>query len=554
MISLSTADVAGKRLTLSYLPASPSDEATIAQYGGDMYAVPPYLFYLTPTLKADGVIVYQAEPIQMGQEHSLVIGYSGPTIRAQSIPHKLISGGYYAVGLNLQGVNHNVLGAKNQRLIETLTTLTAETASKDALIGEHLMALILMWFMSNDKQYQGAAKLYRVAARRTLSAGLAGFTLTVRYFFGIPRSASPNRAQFDVGLETTQASSLDGNYGKRNAYLELRGLTGSYNEHGVWEAIHGFESVSAVKGLQAAHAQGVPVYTLTASNFSQVFPLLQLAAEDKQEIEQGIRVGLIAIVPQREITINEWTGVGFIIKDPQTLSGVYRISGGLAGGSSTKQADGFQIVSLFKGAFAWLFDKLDPTTRAWIVTAAELMTQEVIIDTANFYAKPEVGYEDVFQCSGLVRIAYRAAGICLDEYKGSEGCADNLVARYGITGPNGVFIHYHLANTLKQNNSVRTTNDPIAGDIVFFEDTTGPNHPLNHEGIIVGPADNQGTWRFVHAAGQGVYRSNINIIKPADPLPLNSKIGDPNRCGQRCLAGQLFKGFGTIRDPKTLSR
>lgn len=567
IITFKTVELAGKRLTISYLPASASDEATIAQYGGDMYAVPPYLLYLTPTLKADGVTVYQATPIQMGQEHSLIVAYDGSTIRAQSVPHKLVSGGYFALGLNLQGANHHVLGSKSARLIEALTTSTAETASQDALIGEHLTTLILMWFMSNDSQYRGAAKLYRVAAQRALSAGFAGFGLTVRYFFGIPRSAIPNRAQFDVGLEATQAASLEGNASNRNAYLELHGLMGSYNEHGIWEAIHGFESVSAVKGLQFANAQGIPVYTITQSNFDQFFPLLQLAADDKDEIWQAVQSGLVAIVPQRESTINDWTGVGFIVKDPQTHSGVYRISGGLAGGSSTKQADGWQIVSLFKGAFAWLFDRLDTIFRGSVKEAAESMYAEnaIIGDPRIANAANEKlgeGYEDVFQCSGLVRIAYKAAGICLDFDYSEDGAwqacwnPPSVAAQAGVVpGPtdNGVKIHYNIANALKQNNSVRKTNDPLVGDIVFFSNTTGPGHPLNHEGIVVTGPDNNGKIEFIHAGGSGVNKARMNILSPADPVG-NSFIADPKRCGSECRAGQLFEGYGTIRDPRTLKK
>jgi cell wall-associated NlpC family hydrolase len=552
--TFSTPEVGGKRLTLSYAPASSADEALIASHGGDMYAVPPYLLYLVPVVRADGQVIYTGQALSMGQEQRLRVVYQTPAVNVSSVPQKLVAGGYYALGLNLQGVNEGVLGNSNARMIDTLVTQTAPTAQVDDTLGQHLYSLAMTYYLMNDKLYRGAAKLYQVEAQRTLSAGLVGISPTVSYFFGIPRAATPNRLSADIGLEAIQATSREGNATKLRSFLELRGLAGSFSEGAVFEAIHGFDSVSAVKALQAAAAQGVPVYKIDQSNAAQILPLLQLASEDRQEIQDGIAVGLVAIVPQRDIVINEWSGAGFIIKDPQTASGVYRISGGLSGSTIVKFLDGLQIVSLFKGPFAWLFDKIDPMTRGAIITAAELMTQEVIIDTANFYAKPEVGYEDVFQCSGLVRIAYRAAGICLDEYKGSGGCSDNLAARYGIAGPNGVYIHYHLANTLRQNNSVRTTNDPLAGDIVFFEDTSGPNHPLNHEGIIVGPADNEGTWGFIHAAGDGVHRSNINIIRSTNPMPFNSRIGDPQRCGQRCLAGQLFKGFGTIRDPKTLSR
>lgn len=600
--ALSTADIAGKRLTLSYLPASAADEATIASYGGDMYAVPPYLLYLTPTLKSDGVVVYQAEPIQMGEAHSLVIRYNGPTIRAQSIAHKLICGGYYAVGLNLQGVNHNLLGSKNARLIKTLTALTPATAATDALIGEHLTAMMLTWYMSNDKQYQGAAKLFRVAQQRGLSAGLAGFTLTVRYLFGLPRSASINKAQFDVGLEAIQAASLDGNAAKRSAYLELTGLTGSYNEHGVWEAMRGFESVSAVKGLQAANAQGIPVHTLTAANFDQIFPLLQLANEDEQEIQQGVQAGFVAIVPEREVTINQWTGAGFIIKDPQTHSGIYRISGGLAGGSTTSQSAAEFIRKLFGDSFGILRAISESITQSFVVGIAKMemmaadetceVPYESTLAQAISYAKTGVDiaaeaekllnkkYADVEGCSGLVIRAHAGAGISLDDLARKNGTGDpryvpNLFALAGKVG---------LGGGIREGSSA-----VLPGDIVFFNYTyerswsmdgwkwnekggnvncvLADNAQPTHAGIVKGVKPS-GVIEFFHAS-KLVAIGYMNLAEPSKidktsntalrALPVKHNDGtycpsDARRPGEAGgvdeHAGALFAGYSTVRNVK----
>jgi hypothetical protein len=116
---------------------------------------------------------------------------------------------------------------------------------------------------------------------------------------------------------------------------------------------------------------------------------------------------------------------------------------------------------------------------------------------------------------------------------------------------NGVKYLYNLANTLNINNSVRMTNDPLVGDMVFFDDTTGPGHPLNHMGIVIAGPNSNGMITFVHAGGSGVHPSNMNILKATDSAE-NSFIGDSKQCGSRCLAGQLFSGYGTVRDPKSL--
>lgn len=109
----------------------------------------------------------------------------------------------------------------------------------------------------------------------------------------------------------------------------------------------------------------------------------------------------------------------------------------------------------------------------------------------------------------------------------------------------GLKILYNLTNRI--NNSVRMTNDPLVGDMVFFDDTTGPGHPLNHMGIVIAGPNSNGMVTFVHAGGNGARESKMNILKPADAIE-NSFIGDPEKCGGSCRAGQLFSGYGTVRN------
>jgi len=572
-----TSMLAGKRLTLSYAPASAADAATIESYGGDLYAVPPYLLSLVPTIKLDGAVIFQGGAVQMGQEHTVAVSYRGPTIYAPSMPHKLISGGYYAVGLNLQGASGYTVGDNNVRLVNLLSGTTAST-DNDALIGEHLAALIDTYFLTNDKHYRGAAKLYQVAESRAPSVGLAAFTLTVRYRFGIPYTASPNRAQLDVGLEAGQAAALHGDRDKLTRYLSLRGLMGSFSEHAIFENIHGFTGISAVKALQIANTQSIPIHEINAANFDQLFPLLQLSSDDRLEIQQGVQAGLTAIVPEREFAIDEWRGVGFIVKDPVTAAGVYRISGGLSGGSTTKQNDGFQIVSLFKGAFAWLKDKLDLMTRNYIVTSASAdAASGDASDEDVFYEFISQGitvwkgtsYEAIGRCTGFVSRAYASAGIVLDDL------AQQMKTGNPLWTPN----LYKLANALKINDSVRTS-EPLAGDIIFWNHTYERN--FNESGIprtpncvladedqpthvgIVERIQADGTVQYAHAGSKGVGSGKMNIAKRSDTSS-NSFLrnyaqlkSDGSYCpsdgkwnasspGIGVLSGELFSGYATVR-------
>jgi hypothetical protein len=608
--------VAGKRFTLSYTPATSADQDLVNQYGGDMYSVPPYLLYLKPTVKLDGQVVYTGSAVQMGDAQSLTISYNGPGVQEQSYPHTLVAGGYYAIGLDVQGVNGFVLGDQNLQLNTTLARTDPENVDTDALIGTHLDALILQYFLTNDGFYTGASKIFDVGEVRAPSAGLAGFSLTVNYFFGIPRSATINKAQTDVGLEAVQATSKEGNATKLKTFLELRGLMGSYAEHGIWEHIENFHAVSAVKAIQLANAQGVPVYTIDQGNSSAILPQLTLDPDDLQEIQQGIQNGLVVTVPQHNITVDDWSGVGYIIKDPQTSVGVYRVSGGLSGASTTSATDGTKIIELFKGPFSSLHDSLDLRIRYFLVYSSEALAASGVISDEEmdqlFGYKIIDGvarwlgtsYEEAGRCTGFVIRAYYAAGIDLVALGKRHGLDPHLATQM-----------YKLAVTLNIYGGVRTTDTPLLGDVVFFKHTydkkkicsLADNDQPTHVGIVtyVNPGNpariafaaagvvsgvTDGLRMARDAAGQG----NLNsvLVSPRKCVPCDQRISFSDypdlgttkfapdcpvgqcsnvsapTCGPSDFpylddqgvtvaplgkyAGQLFYGYATFRDPKLL--
>jgi hypothetical protein len=72
-------------------------------------------------------------------------------------------------------------------------------------------------------------------------------------------------------------------------------------------------------------------------------------------------------------------------------------------------------------------------------------------------------------------------------------------------------------------------------------------------GIVATGPNSEGRVEFVHATERGgVYISKMNILKPSDPPPNNDFIGINCQIKTDCLAGNLFAGYGTVRDPKSL--
>jgi hypothetical protein len=114
----------------------------------------------------------------------------------------------------------------------------------------------------------------------------------------------------------------------------LTGYEGSYWEHNLFELWIRLPSISAVKALEIANVEGIPIYLIDSGNIGQIMPLLELPADLKEEIQNSVNVGMEVKVSKREIQFIDWYGVGYLVRDPQAGAGAYKISGGYAGGGS----------------------------------------------------------------------------------------------------------------------------------------------------------------------------------------------------------------------------
>jgi hypothetical protein len=122
----------------------------------------------------------------------------------------------------------------------------------------------------------------------------------------------------------------------RNLNLET-GMLSSALEHSVPEQIFGtpqqaIQAVSAVKALQIAAQQGQRIYHITQANQAQVISDLRLDGLALNEINQALAAGREVIAHTDRVSIPGFTGEGYILFDPISGSGAYKITGGMNGG------------------------------------------------------------------------------------------------------------------------------------------------------------------------------------------------------------------------------
>jgi len=92
------------------------------------------------------------------------------------------------------------------------------------------------------------------------------------------------------------------------------------------------QGISAVKALQLASQQGQRIYTITAANQATTLPNIHHDSATMSEIEQAINQGKEVITHTDAVTVPGYTGAGYIILDPLTGDGAYKIAGGENGG------------------------------------------------------------------------------------------------------------------------------------------------------------------------------------------------------------------------------
>jgi hypothetical protein len=331
--------IIGKRLTLSYAPATAGDAATITAYG-DLYTTPPYLIQLKPQIKLEGAVVAEGSPIGSGKDQRMTFLFN-TTLFTEQVENTVIAGEYYAMALNAQvgSGGHEEVFNRSQRLAAINDTIKLnDPTTLDDRLGELLYLTAQLYHHNLNMSIRQIAPLHNVVDIREVSEMMYFLTVQVDDIFGAPLKITPVGITGDMDRDTHLIIPVDGDLPRIKPYMQLVGNQSSYLEHSVTEGVYQTDAVSAVKGLQLAYDQGIPVHTITIETLPSLLPLLQLSPAVEAEIQNAVNAGKEVIVPERNLTLFDWTGVGYIVQNPVNGEGAYRISGGVGGVGIVREA------------------------------------------------------------------------------------------------------------------------------------------------------------------------------------------------------------------------
>ncbi|WP_051264096.1 transglutaminase-like domain-containing protein [Teredinibacter turnerae] len=349
------AELAGKKIALSFKPSTEADENLLRSYlpasagSGPIdpsqlpSTLPGYLINLTAELTIDEEVVQSVAAGNMGEGLYEKIGLRSPSFGVESAVNHPVVGEYRAFGLSLQGVSSAEATDIETRLKETRDQIEALAEdelvdfSKHQLVGDTLHAVIYSYFLFNEALDSRNANASGVVSYRAPSFGLFGSSLQTSYWFGMPRNVAFSGLVMDVDHLAMLAAAKTNAREASVEYVKSSGVIASAMEHLVPELMLSTEEapaegISAVKALMLASSAGQKIWTIDKNNVDVALAEINLHADIETEIRNSVYAGNVATAHEQPVAFAGSTATGYLLINPQTGAGAYKISGGLNGG------------------------------------------------------------------------------------------------------------------------------------------------------------------------------------------------------------------------------
>ncbi len=380
-----TCELSGKRITVSYRPATSEDEELIKAYGGKYKVVPAVYLHLFMQLKVDGEIRgdHLIDEISMGLSENLGIMFYAPwspSKAVESLENIIKAGGHYAIVFDWQKMPAHYPMESGLKVCDAAANLSKY---EDDYMGEQLRNVGLTYLYQLDKSDEMYARTCGVVTSREPAECFVSFDPDIAYLADwIPYQVTGSKVRIDLDRDLMGVFPKDGDWDKRKQFFTSSGITSSILEEAVLMELYRVPSLSAIQCLTKANDEGIPIYLVTPDNISSI-DLSQIDADARQEINCYVTSqGYEAIVPARNVQISDWNGVGYVLRDTATQAGLYMISGGYAGGTFATPKD---FIEKFLEQF------LSPSSHTWTdLEGGTLPALDAITEVYSFFDHPKM--------------------------------------------------------------------------------------------------------------------------------------------------------------------
>jgi len=270
-------ELAGKKITLSYAPATAQDEAVIESYLPAPHAdgtpiqpeelpssLPAYLINVKPELRIDGEVVATGATVGLGGTNIFTMTFSDPSCGSSQVVNYIDAGGFQAIGLNLGRISQQQLTALKASLEATKAKLENQDftgLTKDELVGDLLYTTAIAYHAELGTMNAIASRTMGVNSLTLPSETIFATKLKVFTLWGIPRIVQSGGLNMDADSLMQVVKAKDGDNDTVKQYMLSSGMTSSALEHKVPEDLFStpdnpVQAISTVKALKNCKRSG----------------------------------------------------------------------------------------------------------------------------------------------------------------------------------------------------------------------------------------------------------------------------------------------------------
>ena len=375
-VTLKVSDLSGREGMLWYAPATDADQAVVDSYGGDLWSVPPYMVNVTPQILAQGEEVARGSAgVGMGQPYDLTVTLLTPSGDSVSFTNNEIAGAPAGLGMGAGTQAYQTSGTDPVNTLETLSKLVNDHLDPKAAFESEMGVLLGL-----------------PVCHPFPSVTSVGSDMEPEVDAGLIQSLNFKGVYVDSDLWGARA--VGGDAPGALSWMTLTSLNASSLERKVFES-YGVTSVSADKAMALAHKQSIATVHIDQTNVGSVLGTLPYGQDVKDDISSWISAGGVADVPQAALTCLRWTGVGYLLSDPQTGEAKYQLAGSLSGGVTVMDVEEILAkINAFLAQFSNANVNPDPNQATKLEVASWDVVPVVTVDTEVPYPIVVIALDD----------------------------------------------------------------------------------------------------------------------------------------------------------------
>ncbi len=306
---------------------------------------------IAPALYIDNKKVYEwSSRVSIGDKQQMVIvtNTSGQE-RRYTESRELIVGSIVSIVVDTQVISPQSLLTAYENYKDIKDTINEKNFFESSYCDNYLNFIGNTYFAQLDIQNTIYSSAYNIYKERELSFGLFNYEPNVetKSVMGYTTSTTLKK-QGHFGLDIlgvyNQALSLSGNDNDVKSYLFASGYVSSYLESQTLQQFTGVKSISTAEVFRQCNENGIDLKMVSSEN-KEIIETLQISTEDKAEITQKVNDGYLVIVPEKNITINQWTGTAYIVQSRDGTQNTFIITGDKNGGYSTMDIVAYMIIA-----------------------------------------------------------------------------------------------------------------------------------------------------------------------------------------------------------------